>query len=114
MELAIVDRANGELVSAATDMLAVLGEGHPDGAHPKAKHELFECTVEAITGVCTTVPEARADLSATLGEIAREAEARGLALLCVGSHPFSRWRDQVVSPDPRYHDLVAEMQWTAH
>src|SRR5687768_17621721 len=48
--------------SDLTDMLAVLGEGHPDGAHPKAKHELFECTVEAITGVCTTVPEARADL----------------------------------------------------
>jgi carboxylate-amine ligase len=114
MELAIVDRATGELASAASDMLESLGRGHPDGAHPKVKHELFECTVEAITGVCATVSEARADLGSTLAEIATEADARGLAMFCAGSHPFSRWRDQVVSPDPRYHDLVAEMQWTAH
>ena len=114
MELALVDRSTGELVSAATDMLEVLGRGHPDNQHPKVKHELFECTVEAITGVCTTVAEARADLSATLDEVAAEAERRGLATICVGSHPFSQWRDQTVSPDPRYHDLVEEMQWPAH
>jgi carboxylate-amine ligase len=57
MELALVDRDTGELVSAASDILAVLGNGHPDGQHPKAKHELFECTVEIITDVCTTVAE---------------------------------------------------------
>ncbi|MEZ5139051.1 MAG: Holliday junction DNA helicase RuvB C-terminal domain-containing protein [Acidimicrobiales bacterium] len=30
----------------------------PDGVHPKAKHELFECCIEIVTGVCATVAEA--------------------------------------------------------
>jgi len=113
MEFALVDRDTGELVSAASDMLGVLGQGHPDGVHPNAKHELFECTVEVITDVCTTVAEARADLARTIELVSAEAKGRGLALICVGTHPFSRWRDQTVSPNPRYADLVEEMQWTA-
>ncbi len=40
-----------------------------EGEHPKAKHELFESTVEIITGVCKTVAEAKADLAATLAEV---------------------------------------------
>ena len=63
VELELVDHETGELVSAATDILAELGRGHPEGEHPKAKHELFECTIEIITGICETVAEARADLT---------------------------------------------------
>ena len=113
VELEVVDAATGALASAATEMLAELGAPHPDGEHPKAKHELFECTVEIITGVCQTVAEARGDLEGTLAEVRGAAEARGLALLCSGTHPFSRWSDQQVSPNPRYDRLVQEMQWMA-
>ena len=80
---------------------------------PKAKHELFECTVEVITGVCQTVAEARADLDATIGELRALTDERGLDLLCSGTHPFSRWADQEISPNPRYYKLVEEMQWMA-
>ena len=62
VELELVDASTGALASAATEILTELGAGHPGGVHPKAKHELFECTVEIITGVCQTVSEARADL----------------------------------------------------
>ena len=113
VELEIVDRATRELSSAATPILDELGAPHPGGEHPKAKHELFECTVEIITGICTTVAEARDDLQGTLKEVAAAAERRGLAVMCSGTHPFSDWHDQVVSPDPRYHKLVDEMQWLA-
>lgn len=113
VELEIVDRQSRELASAATAILAELGAGYPGGDHPKAKHELFECTVEIITGICTTVAEARDDLGATLKEVAASAERRGLALLCSGTHPFSDWHDQQVSPDARYARLVEEMQWLA-
>ncbi|QXC61840.1 glutamate--cysteine ligase [Aquihabitans sp. G128] len=113
VELELVDAETGALASAATDLLAELGEGHPQGEHPKAKHELFECTVEIITGICGTVADARADLEATLAEVRGAAEARGLALLCSGTHPFSAWSDQQVSPNPRYARLVEEMQWMA-
>lgn len=113
VELELVDPATGELASAATEILTELGQGHPGGKHPKAKHELFECTVEIITGICGTVGEARADLEATLCEVRTAAGARGLALLCSGTHPFSGWSDQQVSPDPRYAKLVDDMQWMA-
>jgi carboxylate-amine ligase len=113
VELEVVDRGTGELASAATDILSVLGEAHPGGAHPKAKHELFECTIEIITGVCQSVAEARADLEATLAELRKETDARGLEVLCSGTHPFSRWQDQTVSPNPRYAKLVHDMQWMA-
>ena len=113
VELEIVDRQSRELASAATGILQELGAGHPEGDHPKAKHELFECTVEIITGICATVAEAKDDLGATLKEVAAAAERRGLALICSGTHPFSDWHHQRISPDPRYHRLVDEMQWMA-
>ncbi len=113
VELEVVDAETGALASAATDMLTELGADHPRGEHPKAKHELFECTVEIITGICGTVAEARADLEGTLAEVQAAAEARGLALLCSGTHPFSCWSDQEVSPNPRYAKLIDEMQWMA-
>jgi carboxylate-amine ligase len=113
MELEIVDARTRELSSAGSHLLELMGRGHPDGAHPKAKHELFESTVEIITGVCSDVAEARADLQATLTELTSHAEERGLAVLCSGSHPFSHWAAQEISPDPRYHKLVGEMQWLA-
>jgi carboxylate-amine ligase len=113
VELQIVDRDTRHLVSAASPILADVGRSHPNGSHPKAKHELFECTVEIITGICHTVAEAKEDLQRTLKEVADAAGERGLALICAGSHPFSDWHDQQLSPSPRYASLVNEMQWVA-
>jgi len=111
-ELQLVDRRTRQLVSAASEVLAEMGRGHPDG-HPKAKHELFESTIEIITGVCGTVAEARADLAATLAELDALLAVRGLAPVCAGTHPFSDWRDQTISPNPRYAKLVEDVQWPA-
>ena len=77
------------------------------------KHELFESTLEIITGVCETVGQARYDLEATLAEVAPVVEAHGLRMLCSGTHPFSDWAEQDISPNPRYHRLVEEFQWPA-
>ena len=79
-----------------------MGEGHPGGEHPKAKHELLESTIEIITGVCRTVAEARADLAGTLAEVDGLLAPRGLAAMCSGTHPFSDWAEQQISPNPRY------------
>src|SRR5690606_13240795 len=76
VELGIVDLETRELAPAAADLLTEVGRGHPEGEHPKAKHELFQSTVEIITGVCTTVAEGRADLQATLDEVRGAARAR--------------------------------------
>jgi glutamate---cysteine ligase / carboxylate-amine ligase len=113
MEIHLVDAASGDLVSAANEILAEMGEGHPHGEHPKAKHELFQSTVEIITGVCETPEEARADLTTTLGELRAVAGARGITLVSSGTHPFAFAREQDISPNQRYHDLIEAMQWPA-
>jgi carboxylate-amine ligase len=113
VELELIDVRTGQLASAASEILAEIGAGHPGGIHPKAKHELFECCIEIITGVCTSVPEALADLAATLAEVREAAGRRGLTVACSGSHPFSLAAEQVISPDERYGRLVEEMQWMA-
>jgi carboxylate-amine ligase len=111
VELELVDVRTGELASAATEILTEIGQGHPDGLHPKAKHELFECCIEVITGVCTSVAEAKADLAATIAEVREAAARRNLTLICSGSHPFSLWSEQQISPDDRYAQLIDEVQW---
>src|SRR5919206_4310347 len=67
VELELVDRQTRELCNGASEILAVL-EG-PGPKHPKVKHELLECTLEVITGICDTVAGARADLETTLAEV---------------------------------------------
>src|ERR687895_2415371 len=82
VELEIVDLETRELRSGASEVLPLLGRNHPNGEHPKAKHELLESTVEIITGVCTTVDEARRDLAATLAELVGVAGPKGIQGMC--------------------------------
>ena len=111
-ELQLVDRETRQLTSGATEILAELS-GTADGEHPTAKHELLQSTIEVITGVCSTVPEAMADLQATIDDVARLAGARGLGLMCAGTHPVTDWQSQQISDNPRYIKLIEDMQWLA-
>ncbi len=90
-----------------------MGTGHAGGEHPKAKHELFQSTVEIITGVCDNPTQAGDDLRATLAELRIAAARRGLTLISAGTHPFGLAREQLVSPHQRYLDLVEALQWPA-
>jgi carboxylate-amine ligase len=112
VELQLVDRESRDLKSGASEILRRLEKerGEP---HPKAKNELIESNIELITGICSTVAEARADLEATLAEVASVAEGLGLGLLCAGTHPFADWAAQDITPNERYQRLVEEVQWPA-
>jgi YbdK family carboxylate-amine ligase len=111
-ELQLVDLQTRQLTAGAVE---ILQEIRPDGAeeHPKAKHELLQSTIEVITGVCTTVAEAKADLAGTVAEVRAAAERRGLGLMCAGTHPITDWQTQQISPKERYLQLVEKMQWLA-
>ena len=111
-ELEIVDLETRQLVSASNEILAELASGS-GGEHPKAKHELFQSCIEIITGVCSTVAEARTDLTATLAEVQAAAGRRGLGMMCSGSHPITDWETQLISDDERYRALVERNQWIA-
>ncbi|HEX2293866.1 MAG TPA: glutamate--cysteine ligase [Actinomycetota bacterium] len=108
IEVQVVDAA-GALATdtAATKILAQLGDS------PGYKHELLECCIEVITDVCPTVGAVRKDLGDKLERLIEVADGQGYRIMCTGTHPFSSWADQTVSPDPRYHRLIEDCQWTA-
>ncbi|MEA2447597.1 MAG: glutamate---cysteine ligase / carboxylate-amine ligase [Actinomycetota bacterium] len=108
IEVQLVDES-GALATdtAATKILSEIGDT------PGLKHELLECCVEVITDVCQDVGEVREDLNGKLKQLTQVAEGLGYRILCTGTHPFSAWSDQTVSPDPRYYRLIENCQWTA-
>ena len=38
------------------------------------------------------------------------AAKKNLRIAAAGTHPFSRWQDQLITDQPRYHEIVNEMQ----
>lgn len=109
MELEVVDRGTRQLVPAAAELINELSGG--TGEHAKVKHELLDSTVEVITGINMTVADGRRDLESTLAELAPLLAPRNLGLLCSGTHPFSDWHAQGITPGERYAKLMENFQW---
>ena len=56
---------------------------------------------------------ARRDLPHPRTSWCSAAERAGLAVAAAGTHPFSHWKDQVLSPGVRYDSIVEELQQLA-
>jgi hypothetical protein len=94
-ELALVDAETGDLVQAADEVLEAV---RPDGqdAHPRIHPELLLNTVELVTGICATVPEAVADLQRSLEEVRAVTDPRRIEVRVR--------RPRVSGPQPRRGD----------
>ena len=57
--------------------------------------------------------ELRDEIFRNRRELASAAERVGLAVAAAGTHPFSRWEDQIISPGVRYDNIVEELQQLA-
>lgn len=112
LELGLVDRHTRQLTAASNEILAEL-ECSGARLDEKVKHELFQSTLEVITGVCDTVDDAVEDLTASLAAVRCVTDRMGLDLIGSATHPFSDWSDQLVSPHERYSQLVDSIQWPA-
>jgi glutamate---cysteine ligase / carboxylate-amine ligase len=110
-ELQLVDAGTKRLRQDAREVLAALPRLSRARENPRIRHEMMESTVEVVTGICHSVEEARADLTATIAELRAAADHRGIALACAGTHPLSDWRDAVMAPIERYADLIERTQW---
>jgi carboxylate-amine ligase len=106
LELGIVDANTHQLVSGCSDILQRL----PSELDSVVKHELMQCCVEVISGVCASVPDARADLAEKLRHVEQAADAEGMRLWWGATHPFGLWEAQQVTDTERYHDLVQLLQ----
>src|SRR5262249_16820941 len=108
IELQLVDARSMALKSAIGEILADL----PEDLHDSVKPEFMQCYVEINTGVCRAVDEVEADLAPKVRAVERLADRHGLRLVWAATHPFSRWRDQEITPNNRYYKLAALLQET--
>ena len=113
VELQLVDVQTGELSGGAPAILAELARRNGGVEHPRIKAELYQCTLEVITGICDTVADARADIEAGIAEIRAVAEPMGIDLVSAGLHPFTSWQSQERSVGERYDAIVDRIQWPA-
>jgi carboxylate-amine ligase len=105
-EFQIVDAETRELKAHIDAVLEAAGPTLGELVKP----EMMQSVVEVGTKVCANVQEARGEivrLRSTLSEILSRS---GLRLASAGTHPFSRWQDQLVTEKDRYKLLEEEMQ----
>ena len=108
-EFQFVDPHTWVLRSHVSELLAssvpVLGD--------QIKRELHQSIVEVGTRICGNVAELREEIFRIRRELTSSAERVGLAVAAAGTHPFSDWKEQVISPGKRYESIVEELQQLA-
>lgn len=111
-ELMCVDRRSGELRPAAPEILARI-DGDPS-RYPHATVEFQTNTVEIASAPHEHVRDAVADLRRVIEQVRDAAEPLGIDMIGGGTHPFSQWFRQHVTPHkPRYDKIVERAQWWA-
>ena len=108
-EIACVDRRSGELAPAAPELLAKLGTAD---TFPHVTGELLTNTVEIVSAPHHRARHAVDDLTQQVERVGAVAEPMGVDLISSGTHPFSQWFQQRVTPDkPRYDTLIDRTRW---
>src|SRR2546426_7122556 len=106
-EYQIIDPTTRELKSYITELLA--------GDHlvlAQVKPELHQSIVEVGTTVCRTPAEVRAELVRLRRDIMGLTAKNGLRIAAAGTHPFSSWMQQDITPLERYlalHQDIADL-----
>lgn len=106
-EYLVVDRESRDLVSdPPSEFMGSL----EDILGGQVAPEFLRAQVEIGTKVCSTIPEARADLVRLRREVNHAASLHGYAIIAASTHPFARWQDQKTTDKERYNELERDMQ----
>ncbi len=79
----------------------------------RVKAEMHQSVIEVGTRVCKDIHEAQEDLFDLRRNMIRLAEEHNLVLVAGATHPFADWRVQEIYPDPRYKQVVEDLQLVA-
>ena len=107
-EVALVDPVTWDLVPRGAELIDVVRASHPSVHLEK---EFLQNTVELVTGVCRTVPEAMGDLEASLSAVREAASAMDVRLWASGGHPFTDFRKNPVSSKESYSEIINRTQY---
>ncbi|HEU5292053.1 MAG TPA: YbdK family carboxylate-amine ligase [Cyclobacteriaceae bacterium] len=104
MELQVLDHESLLLTPRANELIEKISS-------KKLKPEFFQSSLEVVTGVCKDVHDIQADLSKSLQLIKENLRDLGLKISSTGTHPEADYRDRLVTPSPRYNELLDRNQW---
>lgn len=107
-ELAIADPETRDLVGVAS---TVIEAAKQLDSTLQLEREFLANTVEIVTPVCTTVPEAMEQLRRGYRVLDTAAREQGFRLWSSGSHPFADFRKQEVSDKGSYKEIIERTQY---
>ncbi|HEX5988444.1 MAG TPA: glutamate--cysteine ligase [Nocardioides sp.] len=111
-EFALVDQRTRDLSNTASQLFEAVHQSASSVIDESKLHkELLRNTVELVTGVCESVPEAVDDLATTMRVVRKTAQSLGVDLYSAGTHPFAQWSLQLLTPGHRYEELISRTQW---
>ena len=77
----------------------------------RLEHEFFQSTLEITTSIGNGVSEIEKDLKNSINEVSMAAAELSLKLGSTGTHPLADYRERLITPSPRYHQLIDRNQW---
>ena len=108
-EYQVIDAATRELRPHADRILPqaqqVLGE--------EVQPELYLSQIETATPVCQTLTEVRAELVRLRRAVIVAAAQDGNLIAAAGTHPFSHWESQQITPKARYKGIAQDYRQLA-
>ncbi len=108
-EFQIVDPETGELRSRVQEILedgkVILAE--------RVKPEMHQSVVEMGTDICRNIHDVRDQVTDLRMKLSKLAKKNGLTIAAAGTHPFSHWKDQKITDQQHYKEIVTDMQQVA-
>ena len=108
-EYMVIDPHTRELTSHDQKIVELASQVLKD----RVKAEMHQAVVEVGTGICKDVGEARQEIRELRKLVSDVAGSLNLKIGAAGTHPFSHWSTQLITPNPRYDEIVNEMQEAA-
>ncbi|NNC96022.1 MAG: carboxylate-amine ligase [Chitinophagales bacterium] len=108
-EYQVIDPESRELISHEQKIVEV-AEKHLE---EQVKAEMHQAVVEVGTKICSDIVEARQEISQLRKTICEISSDLGFRIGAASTHPFSEWEKQLITPNPRYDEIIQEMQDTA-
>ena len=109
-EYQIIDPQTRELCGKAEQIIDYVRDNLAQDEQEVIQPEMYRSQVEIATTVCQSLSQVRQELTRCRKEVIDAAEKTGKAIAAAGTHPFSDWREQELTPKSRYQNLEAEFK----
>lgn len=105
-EYQIINPETRKLASRVEQILPIAKKALGEEVQPEAQRS----QIEIGTPVCRSLADVRAELVRLRGEVIAAAAKDGNQIAAAGTHPFSSWEEQQITPKERYQGLLRDYQ----